>query len=219
MRKIKRLAFTCRVCGAKVVPSKTILDGFEMISYDEMVEWTDFTDNLPDLDEQIWQRSEVAPSQGEIKTVKVHSPFNFELEEQFWLLFMPASSYFNGWSEHPEEVDKSALIKCSFENILVTSEACAWIQIKILEVLPLGEISNRFPVIQCNKYLADLKAFSNVDTTDYKDWIEYSWSAQSDLGSWALVHKQDSGKHHMVLYCDWGFHYNNVYCGNMEVHI
>ena len=45
------------------------------------------------------------------------------------------------------------------------------------DVLPLGEISGQFPVIQCDKYLVDLKAFSNVDMTEYKNWtLTGSWN-------------------------------------------
>lgn len=183
MKHTKRLAFECNACGKVVQPRRTAKDGFQIIAHDSMIEWSDFTDYIPELDEQIWLRSDTLPIQNEIRTVKVCFPFNFELGEQFWALFRPANSSIMGWSEYPNEIDASAIIKCQFEEILDENKNSAWIHIRVLDVLLLREMCNHFPVIQCDKYLEELKGFEDVDVMEYGDWIVYSWTAQGDLGT------------------------------------
>jgi hypothetical protein len=46
-------------------------------------------------------------------------------------------------------------------------------------------------------------------------YTAYTWSAQGDLGEWALTYKDTCNVEHIILYCEWGFHYDDVYCGNM----
>jgi len=212
------LSFICGTCGSAGQLQKTAKKGFELIAYDGMLSWLALSESIPDMDKHIWLRSEAMPLQSQKRVVNVGFPFSFALGESFWVLFMPPQSQVNGWWEYPDEIDASALVKCSFESILVQNEEHAWIQIEVLDILPLGEICDRFPAVQCDKYLEDLRnRATRVDVLEHGHWIEYSWSGQGDLGEWALVDKHSDGSEHMVLYCEWGFHYNNVYCGNMMI--
>lgn len=74
----KRLTFVCNVCGETVSekdePKK--LKGFAITAYNELIEWSDFTDDIIDLNEQFWERSSIPPAAGEIRKVKVYFPFD-----------------------------------------------------------------------------------------------------------------------------------------------
>ena len=185
MNTREKLSFSCSVCGAAATPEKTVLDGFNIIAYDMMAEWSDFTkdDDLENKGEH-WTRSNEMPVKNRIRVIKVHNPFNFEIGESFWLLFTPALSFFNGWDSHPEEIDQSAIVQCRFENILHQNENDAWIEIRILDVIPLLDMAEKFSSKRDMKYLDSLKNGEYSWKFEHKHWIYYSWSAQGDLGSW-----------------------------------
>ncbi len=119
----------------------------------------------------------------------------------------------------PEEIDKSAVVKCSFIKIFSQDpkKETAWIQVKIMDVIPLYELCNRFPAERCDKYFdlfnnADNKYFSKIE---YGNWIYYIINYEGDWGYMALVYKHNSGSKHMVLYGEWHFHFSNAFCGNI----
>lgn len=59
--------------------------------------------------------------------------------------------------------------------------------------------------------------FGKPHITEYQDWILVQASAQGDLGIWELVKKYKDNKASVVLYCEWEFHSDLVYCGNVSV--
>lgn len=211
--KKEQLAFKCRAC--KQVAERNELDsrGFDIVAYEDMMDWSDFSQSVPGLHEQIWQRTLTTPSKGEMKKVQVYFPFHMSVGETFWTLFRPALSSFNGWEEHPDEIDSSALIKCRFESILSKNEEKAWITLDIEEVLLLTEICDQLPEKESAGYLDGFKMFAETYVMKYKDWILFDAGAQGDLGIWALV-RQRSNKSRLVAFGEWGFHSSLVYCSN-----
>ncbi|MCP1225314.1 hypothetical protein [Sebaldella sp. S0638] len=214
----EKLSFLCNACNKTASPKKEVLDKFDIIAYDSMVEWSDFTkdDDLENKGEY-WQRSMEIPVKNESKIIRVHFPFNFETGESFWLLFMPGTSFFNGWEEHPEEIDQSAIVQCRFDNILYQNENNAWIEVKISDVIPLLDVAEKFTPKQDISYLDSLKNREYTYMFEYKHWIYHSWGEQGDIGGWGLIHKHSTGKNYMILFNEWSFHYDNVYCGSLEV--
>ena len=186
----QKLSFLCSVCGSLGLPQKIVLDRFNIIAYDNMVEWSDFTkeDNL-EIKGNFWERSMEIPIKNESRVIRVRFPFNFEIGESFWLLFMPGTSFFNGWENHPEEIDQSAIVQCCFDNILYHNENNTWIEIKILDVIPLLDIAEKFLSKRDTRYLDSLKSNEYSHMFEYKHWVYYSWSGQGDVGGWGLIYK------------------------------
>ena len=167
----EKLAFKCRAC--KQVAEKIELEsrGSDIVAYEDMMDWPDFSQSVPDLDEQIWQRTITTPSKGEMKKVQVYFPFHMSVGETFWTLFRPALSSFNGWEDHPDEIDSSALVKCRFESILSKNEEKAWITIGIEEVLLLAEICDKLPEKEGAGYLDGFKMFGEKSSlVAYGEW-------------------------------------------------
>ena len=212
----EKLYFPCKACGKPIELNKDPEPGFSIIAYDEMLEWSDFTKDVPPLNENIWCRSEALPKKGEKRIVKAHFPFHFQTGEVFWTLFQPAQSFFNGWDEHPEELDKSGIVSCRFESILEKSEECAWIEVTVTEVIALKDISSRFPVFAYDGRFDWL--INNADMQyEYKNWTFYSWSAQGDLGEWILIYKDKQEIQHIILYSKWDYHASDLHCGNIII--
>lgn len=64
------------------------------------------------IKEQVWPRNKTCPSEGEKRWIfNARSYINATFGERVWLLYQPALSFFNGWEEHPEELDGSALVE------------------------------------------------------------------------------------------------------------
>ncbi|MCL2462062.1 MAG: hypothetical protein FWF44_05300 [Defluviitaleaceae bacterium] len=219
MAENMKLAFACKVCGEIAKPQKTVLKDFKIIAYDNMVDWLDISESVPAINERKWARALAMPSCGELRPVFVRFPFNFDIGEYFWVLFMPCWSYLNGWQEFPHEIAESAIVKCRFDSIIAQSEDCAWVNLYVAEVTPLPALCEKFPAVVCNNYLSGIKEVQPHEILEYEDWLEYSWNGEGDCGAWGLLNKYNVDSYHMVLYCEWEFHYRNVYCGNLIVDI
>jgi len=204
------------VCQHTDRPEHRVLSEFEFIAYDEMLEWSDFTDEAPEPEERQWVRSGTAPSVGEIRIVNVQCPFNFAIGEEFWVLYQPPWSALNGWEDFSSEIELSALVRVCFTHILSQADFHAWIQVLVTDVIPVGEICDRFPARRARdkKQLPDWSMFPQDPAVTFGKFALYTWNKQSDVGGWYLVQTRGL-RRHIILYDEWSFHYDNVYCGNV----
>lgn len=85
---------------------------------------------------------------------------------------------------------------------------------KILEVIPLREISGILPAVQYDECV-DWNIEQYKDKLEHGCWKYYSWSCQSDVGGWCLIHIDEAGVQHLVLVSDWLMRETNTYCGNI----
>ena len=208
------IAFPCSACNKIPDKLKLIKNDFEVVGFEAGIEWSDFqSSNLPSLDEKIWARSSNPPLKGSRRIVMVCYPFQMTVGESFWMLFMPALSYFNGWEEHPSEINSSAFVNCSFEQILSKNDECAWIEIRILDVVLLKETCDIWFDSNGSGHLDSFLMFRDIYVLHYNEWILISASTESDLGTWALIKKKNE-RHHLIALGEWGFHYDIVYGGN-----
>ncbi len=207
------LGLRCRLCGELAEQEKMPKYGFSGVAYD-YAEWADASQNTPSLDEQVWLRSDSVPTVGEERIIRVTFPFCFENDEKFELLFMPALSSLNGWDEYPDEIDKSAIVGCELLEIIEADDSEAWIKVKIVSVIMLSDISEKYPP-KSSELLPSRSMLREYQYTYKFDNWEYStFTAEGDIGSWELVYTDNSGVRHLIIYAEWGFHYNYVYYGN-----
>ncbi|MEC0496826.1 hypothetical protein [Bacillus glycinifermentans] len=187
------VTFKCPTC--KQVPEKPKMESsrFEMVAFEEGIEWSDFTGNVPSLDERIWTRSDQAPVAGEERIIQVSHPFHLAIGETFWTLFMPARSSLNGWDSYPSEIGRSAFVQFGLEQVIDRNEEKAWVKINIHHAVYLKDISSILPVRDGSGALNFFHLFDPVST--YGDWILLDANAQSNLGVWALIHKTAERSH------------------------
>lgn len=208
--------FKCGVCGATPTLRKTPKAGFAMVAYDNCIEWPWSEDEVPTDREAGWMRLSTPPKVGDVHTVKATFPFNFEIGEEFWTLFMPALSYLNGWEYKPEEIPQSALVKCRVESIIEEKLKYAWIEVRVQDVMMLSDIPDRLPAVSYDEQV-DWTIAEFEDRLKYENWTYYDWNAQGDLGGWSLIYTDEAGVHHLILYAQWDFHEDTIYCGNIIV--
>lgn len=209
------MKFKCRCCGKYEEPIKKALKGYEMLAYDRMVSFTNFKDEK-DIDVNNYEVMEKSPCKDEMCILKVHFPFNFEVGDRFNMLFRPANSYYNGWDEdYSEEISQSAIVSCKFEKEILSYEENGFIWAKTEDVILLPDLIKRFPEHHCGKSFDEWKKGYNDEYKYSDEWTEYSWNAQGDCGVWNLIYTDKNGRRHLLLLCSWGFHYDNISCGNI----
>lgn len=205
----------CKVCGQMAQTDRRVRAGLADIAYDEIIQWSDFDDHPPSLKETHWTRSSTLPKMGERRLVWVEFPFSFETGEQFNALFMPAMSFFNGWEDYPEDIERSAVVFCRFERIADKDEYSAWIWVEVLKVTMLSELHRVYPAVPSGEALEAFDFSAKIHHFDYGSWACYSFNIQGDLGEWKLIFTDDTGIRHLVLMGVWDFHTHLVYCGNI----
>ena len=196
----------CPICGN--VPKQKNELYFAVELYESALDWPKNGEQIP-LD-KFYDRLEEMPQVGEKRFVNVMYPFHQEVGEEFWSLFMPGTSYFNGWDTAPEELFQSAVVKCCMEQVIEES----WIEITILEVIPLHKISKKFPVVDNGENSA-WRVTKCEDLFEYKCWKYYSWNCQGDVGGWSLVYVDEACVNHLILSNEWMMCDEHTYCGNI----
>jgi len=210
--------FKCHTCGSGGGNEFRDIVDFTVSAYEHVVEWSNCIEEIPQLnDNKFWLRSEVTPKKEEYRVVNVRHPFNEALGSMFWTLFMPACSGFNGWGEHPDEIDISAFIKCKIAKVLFQDEYQAWLQIKVIECIKLSEAVSALPeVIESVPIVKNTYQFDAFDREILNGWKYYSGTAQGDLGNWMLV-KEENGVAKLVAFGEWSFHQHCAYLGNILI--
>lgn len=215
--QIMKLQLKCKCCGEAANINRTIwANGFSDLAYDDICEWSDFSENPPELEEDHWERAVRVPEIGETRLIKVVFSFSFETGESFKLLFRPAWSFFNGWEEYPEELEQSAIVTCKLTSIKESNEYSAWATVRIEDVIMLKDICKRYPEQYTENRLEDFDVTRvQFEDLQYQNWEYYSWNAQGDCGEWKLIYQDENGIRHLILLGEWSFHGRDVYIGNI----
>lgn len=201
----------CPVCGKQ--PEKKMMSDFVIELYENAVDWPKNGEQIP-ADNKYFDRLGTAPQVGERRFVKVMYPFCQEIGEEFWCLFMPGMSYFNGWDTAPEELFLSAVVKCRMEKEKEEYINEGWINVTILEAIPLQEVYNRFPAVENGENSA-WRVVECDELFEYECWKYYSWNCEGDVGGWSLVYVDETGVNHLILANDWMMCDEHTYCGNV----
>lgn len=205
------MIFKCPVCGS--TPKQKPSSDFAIELYENAVDWPENGEQIP-LDKKYYNRLGTVPQVGENRFVNVRYPFHQEIGEEFWSLFMPGMSYFNGWDEAPEELFQSAVVKCRMEQMAEEHIRESWVKVTILEAIPLQEVSKKFPAVENGENSAWL-VMECEDLFEYKCWKYYSWNCQGDVGGWSLVYVDESCVNHLILANEWLMCDEHTYCGNI----
>lgn len=188
--------------------------GFIYQGYDSVVQWLEYAEKLP-LDNHIWPREMDIPSVGQVRMVLVEKPFNQQLNGEFWTLFQPGYSCLNGWEDYPQEIISSAFIHCQFVSSISVAERCAWIEVKVMDVIPLAKVEQAIaPEHEVGCFLDKLYCFDDSHIIQYQDWLYYYGNDQSNLGNWMLI-QLISHQAHLIAFGEWDFDRRTAYIGNL----
>lgn len=204
------ISLKCQVCGephSDDPPSNWA----RLVGYDHLA-WIDPGADVPDGDR--WVFSDMCPEVGARRLAHIHGPFDAASNQPFWALFQPGLSMANGWAEYPDEIDRSALVRCELTEVLRENGAHAWIAVRAIDVVPLPKLVERFEATEGSVDLTF--SYTAAWETPWKDWLFVEGNAEGDLGEWVMVHRRADGDH-LVLHARWDFHRSIVEAGNMRL--
>ena len=195
---------------------------FQELLYCINTEWLAVTQPVPELETDVFQRSDEIPKKGEKRYLKIRHPFCLDSGNCFKTLFFPALSSVNGIGEPPEELEQSALVTCRLDEFLLKNDFNAWVSVTVKEVILLSELYQYYPAqintdlfqpfTSYNPYAIQLYPFT------WKNWDYDSWTAQDDAGEWKLFFTDPNGKKHLILLSEWGNCDAILYIGNIVNH-
>ena len=228
---MENLCFKCSVCKNYIRMNKKLDDLFSDWAY-ACGEWSDFVEDVPELSEQNWIRSELTPVVGEIRTVFVRMPFDEAIGNEFWLFYEPALLYFNGWADCSEQdIASCAVVRCKFQKILISDEYSAWIRVMIQEVVFLHELCNYYQDVRGNisnafKGITEETGSQNdrwhvkriAEETDFQNdkWQVKSWTMQDDCGEVKWIYTDENRIQHFVMKLWYAFDEEILYIGNIR---
>ena len=210
-----QINFKCKACDSYHEMTKKFPAGFSGWAYSDM-EWSDFEEEVPPLSEKHWIRSDRIPKMGELRIIKVKDPFDEEIGNEFYMEFMPALAFFNGY-DNVEQIHDSAIVQCRLEKIVLADEDSGWIRVKILNVILLSELFETYPSFLTDRKLEEYAGVFECDENDFMDapWEIKYWSSEGAIGEHRMIYMDANGIRHLVLmhYYDW---YSDVtYFGNI----
>lgn len=213
-----QLHFKCRVCGStKLIKPDSRYQCFQDYTYCQ-AEWMDMTHPLPELETNIFWRSDEIPQIGEKRFLKIRHPFCGETGKNFRTLFQPALSSVNGIGEPPEELEQSAVVTCQLDEILEKNDFCAWVSVTVREVLLLSELYRHYPEQASPDLFEKFQERGSAVQTypfSWQNWDYDSWTMQGDVGEWKLFFTDPNGKKHLILLYYWGSCDEILYIGNI----
>lgn len=211
--------FKCACCNNIIRMKKEIKEHFVDWAYYYGVEWSDFDEDVPELSEEDWDRSETTPVVNEKRTLHVWKPFDESIGSEFWVLFEPALCYFEGWDfVDKNEIDKCAIIRCKLTKILKRNEYEAWVVVDVLEVVFLSELHKYYQPCFAD---IDINMFKGIPPKccqtlcDNDNWFVTCWDAQGDCGEDKWIYIDENGTRHLVMQSWFDFDNGIVYLGNI----
>lgn len=211
-----KIDFKCRCCNSRKVEAYLPFSELIHQGYGDVIEWAEPGAELQVLkNTNHWQRSEKTPATGERRIIYVYNPFNQESDEPFWTLYASAQSQFNGWDEHPEEIDLAAFVKCKIVKVLEKNEYDGWMEVEVLEAIMLCDAHETISEIEESKSILN-RMYELEANYLYQlgEWLYLVGSTQGDLWHWLLI-KQSRGNFHLIALREGGFHQNYASVGNV----
>ncbi|WP_420589502.1 hypothetical protein [Bacterioplanoides sp.] len=196
-----------------------MISGFTISGYDDdRPEWSDFIDLNSIPDDKYWIRSNIVPNKGEYKIVNSDQSLKKLYPQRFWTLFSPALSFFNGWEDHPEEIEESSLA-CLEVSEEVNKNNGYWSRVEIIDAIAVKDVSSTLPEYSgATSHLERIQSLDVLEHTELND--EWFYFCGRDLdhdyqGNWILIHKRER-KYHLVLYGAWDYsNEDRLYLGNV----
>jgi hypothetical protein len=192
--------------------------------------WGDFDENLPTNTQSPY--SDEAPEAGAKRTMYVYEPFRAVSGDPVWVLYRARDSQSNGWEDRPEDIDSSALVRCDLVEVLNNRVNAAWIAVKVLEVVPLPDLVNRFdessggeiPLAPAGRVTRSRRGETSIapcrnpphSITRTEHWLLLDWNLEGDIGEWILCRKTVRG-YSLVLYGFWALLENYLLAGNRKL--
>jgi hypothetical protein len=156
-----------------------------------------------------------APAAGAEQWLAVGKPFHAALDQEVWCLYQPPLSYYTGWEDQPDELARSALVRCKVLGFRDVRARSAIVHVLVTDVLAFAQIGERIPagdtigaslleqiVPSARRQASRLGQFSYLD-----------FNFESDVGTWAIIERRRD-REFLIVAGEWGWHEDYLFAGN-----
>jgi hypothetical protein len=210
---MQRISFTCRACAwdsAGDAPELHQPPWAQLSGYDGCAGWLAAAPTH-DGEQPLLDRT---PSPGEVHWLTVRLPFAAEVGAPFCCVYRPPLSFYNGWTEHMEDLGRSAIVRGIFRSVHDAGPERATIRASVTDVRALTEIGSSFPP-QGRIGASFWEGFA-TQTFFAVEWREFVWvhgSFEGDVATSGLFEMR-GGRRHLVLGSFSSHHADFVFIGN-----
>jgi hypothetical protein len=156
-----------------------------------------------------------APTLGDEHWLAVGKPFHAALEQEFWCLYQPPRSYYNGWDDQPDEMALSALARCRPLAFRDVGSDNAIVHVLITDLLAFPDIGKRFAVGETidAPALEQLVPSARREATRLSNFTYLDFNFEGDLGAWAIIERRQD-REFLIATGEWGWHEDHLFAGN-----
>ena len=196
---------------------KDVIEGFHDWAYGNNLVWTVLENEILQLEEPSGEQiCDETPQVGDQKVLFVQEPFDEEFGNVFLSFYQPPMVYFNDFDEiSKEDISKCAFIRCKYEGNIRANEVCAYIRVRVLEVIKILDIYKYYPETITSESINNSCGAILDEIYEDESWSVAGWSAQGDLGDAIYVYRDSNGKRHLVMKYSFDFHKDIYYLGNI----
>ena len=216
MTDSERIHFKCKACKEYAEPDRSVYEGFVDWAY-RCAEWSDFDENVPPLDQDIFLRKKTLPKTGMMYSIKVAKPFDEMIGNNVNINFVPALAYINGFGDSPDDINNSAIVRCRIDKIIAKDEFSAWIRVLVTDITLYSELYKKHRPSPTDKTLEAFSHYRECDWTELSTdrWKVVSWTGQGDIGEEKIIYIDDNNVRHLVAMGYYDFHQEIMYLGNV----
>lgn len=159
------------------------------------------------------------PNAGE--TLKLVTPRGLlEHNRTYAIVFRPRLSFFNGASEHPDEIEHSYIVSLSPLRTINTAEHREWLEVEVKETLDVASVTDVAPprLQQGHDFTTGFFDAPPDMVVIYQDWV--CCSLTNNIPEYEMIIRMIEGVAHLVL-CTEARHdfdpygYDLFHCGNL----
>lgn len=192
--------------------------GFSYSGVDRLVEWSDFKDEVPPVDENIWFRSDITPVAGSKRTAKVSLCKLEGKGDTIKTLFKPEMSAINcDWETCPKDIYGAAYVEARITRTLTQNTEFAWVELDIIESITLDKLTSSVGETELKGRIEELHGYPSLDL-DVIDsrWYVFASSCQSMRYGEAILYFDD--RYHLVCLTFAAFDgFDHQFFGNIIV--
>ena len=175
------------------------MKSLKISNWTRTIEWSDYKDLKTLPNNKHWIRSDLAPQKNEIRVVFI--PEKTIVTEPFYGIFEPALSFFNGWEEHPEEIDLHRIYKAQIIETLFEDDRGKWIKVRILDSKKLFEVAFLENHSSTDVFINN---YQPNNYFEFQKWLSVHFNGEGDLGYNFLFYKD--GNYFILVYqYEWFF--------------
>jgi hypothetical protein len=155
----------------------------------------------------------VAPEVGQRCALLVKDKFGVPgPQASVWALYRPPMSAMNDWSDAPDEIARSALVRIDGVVVTAQRERDAEVNVRVAEVLPLTALLTRYSPPTTPAPLPQVLVGTIETDAQHGDWA-YRMRQADNICTWVLCHRV-GGHWHLLMTGDWSWHSDDVHFGN-----